>query len=115
MLSHQRRRTTVNAIVAVVHAMCTRIVPRSAGELCALVARKLQRHNTDNTDTAAKYKKLAGNMRSTADRLKPRTYSRRLAVAHLPLAWMELGTRRLGGAWHNHQLDVAGSSVDMRT
>ena len=109
VLSHQRRRTTVNAIVAVVHAMCTRIVPRSAGELCALVARKLQRHNADNSDTAAKYKKLAGNMRSIADRLKPRTYSRRIAVAHLPLAGMELGTRRLGGAWHNNQLGTTTS------
>ena len=67
------------------------------------------------TVAPAKHKKLVGNMKSIAERLKPRTYARRIAVAHVQLAWMELGTRRLGGAWHNNQLDVAGSSVDMRT
>ena len=42
---------------------------------------KLQPRKTDNSNTAAKYKKRVRNMKTIAERLKPRTYSRPIAVA----------------------------------
>lgn len=81
LLSHQQRGYAVNAIAAVVRAMCKRIVPRSAGDLCTLVARKLQPRQADNTETISKYNKLVGSMQTIVECLKPRTCARRVVVA----------------------------------
>ncbi len=120
VLSHQWRRTTVNAIVAVVHAMCTRIVPRSAGELC-LGGPQAPTTQRGQLGYRSKVQEACGEHEVYCRSPQaPHVFTAHCRGASAPrwdgigyaASWRSVAQQPVG---HNNQLDVPGSSVDVRT